>query len=118
MDNYRVEEEDAVFRALAASPRRRMIERLTRGPASVSAVAEPLDMAMPSVMKHLGILEDAGIVASQKHGRVRTYQLVPGALDGARAWLGDQRTDAERRADRLARLLDPTPTPTTERNTP
>jgi DNA-binding transcriptional ArsR family regulator len=116
MDNY-IEEEEAVFRALAASPRRHMVERLARGPASVSALAEPLDMAMPSVMKHLGILEEAGIVQSEKHGRVRTYQLVPGALDGARAWLGDQRTEAERRADRLSHLLDPTTTRTARRST-
>lgn len=103
---------DAVFRALAAAPRRTMVERLARGPASVSALAEPLDMALPTVLKHLTILEDAGIASSQKHGRVRTVQLVPGALDGARSWLAGQRTEAERRADRLTAFLDPTTEPT------
>jgi DNA-binding transcriptional ArsR family regulator len=103
---------DAVFRALAAAPRRIMVERLARGPASVSTLAEPLAMALPTVLQHLAILEDAGIASSQKHGRVRTVQLVPGALDGARSWLAEQRTEAERRADRLTALLDPPTDPT------
>lgn len=69
-------------------------------------------MAMPSVMQHLDVLTDAGVVSSQKIGRVRTVQLVPGALDPVNAWLGRQRTVAERRADRLAAHLnseDPEP---------
>lgn len=96
---------DTTFRALADGTRRAIIERLVRGPATVSDLAEPLDMAMPSVLQHLGILTDAGIVTSQKAGRVRTVQLVPGALDQATAWLGAQRTPAERQADRLAAHL-------------
>ncbi len=105
MPNYRVAGQDAVFRALADPSRRRMIERLAAGPASVSALAAPLAMSMPSVLQHIGILEDAGIASSSKLGRVRTVQLVPGALDGASTWLGRQRSSAEERADRLAEHL-------------
>ena len=57
-----------------------MVERLSRGPASVSELARPFDMALPTIVQHLGVLEKAGIVTSAKAGRVRTYQLVPGAL--------------------------------------
>ena len=62
-----------------------MVERLTRGPASVSELARPFDMALPSVVQHLGVLEGAGIVTSTKVGRVRTYQLAPEALTPATA---------------------------------
>ena len=86
-----------------------MIERLARGPATVTDLAGPLDMALPSVMQHLSVLTQAGIVESQKVGRVRTVQLVPGVLDLAATWIGSQRTPAERRADRLAaHLTSPT----------
>lgn len=98
---------DATFRALADGTRRAMVERLARGPASVSALAEPFSMAMPSILQHLGVLQEAGIVESHKHGRVRTVQLVPGALDVAADWLRQQRTPAERQADRLGAYLIP-----------
>jgi DNA-binding transcriptional ArsR family regulator len=97
-----------MFRALADGSRRQMVERLVRGPATVSDLADPLDMALPSVMQHLSVLAQAGIVDSQKVGRVRTVQLVPGVLDRAAAWIGNQRTPAERQADRLAAHLTPT----------
>jgi DNA-binding transcriptional ArsR family regulator len=67
-------------------------------------------MALPTVVQHLGVLEKAGIVTSSKVGRVRTYQLVPGALDPAADWLGRQRLPAERRLDRLGAFLDRFPT--------
>ena len=83
-----------------------MVERLARGPASVSELAKPFDMALPTVVQHLGVLADAGIVTSAKAGRVRTYQLVPGALDTAADWISQQRLPAERRLDRLGDFLD------------
>ena len=78
---------DQIFHALGDSSRRAMVERLSRGPASVSELAKPFPVALPTVVQHLGVLEAAGIVTSAKAGRVRTYQLVPGALDGAGDWI-------------------------------
>ena len=104
---------DRIFRALGDSSRRAMVERLSRGPASVSELAQPFEMALPTVVQHLGVLETAGIVASAKVGRVRTYQLVPGALEPAADWISRQRLPAERRLDRLGTLLN-RPTTTKE----
>jgi DNA-binding transcriptional ArsR family regulator len=99
---------DRVFHALADPSRRRMVQRLVQGPASVSELAEPLAMSLPAVVQHLGVLEAAGVVASEKVGRVRTCRLQPGALRQAESWLGDQRTGWEHRLDRLgAELADP-----------
>ena len=97
---------DRMFHALADSSRRAMVERLSRGPASVSELARPFEMALPSVVQHLGVLEEAGIVTSAKVGRVRTYQLIPGALAPAVDWIGRQRLPAERRLDRLGDFLN------------
>jgi DNA-binding transcriptional ArsR family regulator len=98
-----------MFYALSDATRRAMLERLVRGPASVTELARPFDMALPSLVQHLGVLEDAGIVTSTKVGRVRTYQLAPEALTPAAQWIGRQRLPAERRLDRLGQLLTPTP---------
>jgi DNA-binding transcriptional ArsR family regulator len=95
-----------MFHALGDVTRRAMVERLARGPASVSSLARPFDMALPSVVQHLGVLEAAGIVESTKVGRVRTYQLAVGALTPAAEWIGRQRLPAERRLDRLGAVLD------------
>ena len=92
---------DRRFHALADGSRRAMVERLARGPASVSELARPFDMSLPAVVQHLGVLEGAGIVTSEKVGRVRTYQLAPDALAPCGEWIGRQRTPAERRLDRL-----------------
>lgn len=92
---------DAVLRALADPTRRAVVERLAKSPAVVSELAEPFAMALPSLMQHLRILEDAGVVSSEKHGRIRTVTLRPGALDVLHLWLGEQRTPAEIQADRL-----------------
>jgi DNA-binding transcriptional ArsR family regulator len=92
---------DRVFQALADPTRREIIERLTRGPASVSALAEPLAMSLPAVMQHLQVLETCGLVRSEKVGRVRTCQIEPTALRTAEDWLGRQRTTWEHRLDRL-----------------
>ena len=94
-----------MFHALSDPSRRAMVERLARGPASVSELARPFGMALPSVVQHLGVLEDAGIVSSAKVGRVRTYQLTPGALNPAAEWISRQKLPAERRLDRLGTYL-------------
>lgn len=83
-----------------------MVERLSRGPASVSELARPFEMALPSVVQHLGVLESAGIVTSTKVGRVRTYQLATEALTPAVDWMSQHRLPAERRLDRLGHFLD------------
>ena len=92
---------DRVFQALADPTRREIVERLTRGRASVSALAEPLAMSLPAVMQHLQVLETCGLVRSEKVGRVRTCQIQPAALRMAEDWLGRQRTGGEHRLGRL-----------------
>lgn len=89
------------FRALADPTRRTVIERLGHGPASVSELAEPFAMALPSFMQHLRVLEEAGLVRSHKQGRVRTYRLDPTPLATAESWLARQRALWERRLDRF-----------------
>lgn len=95
------EQLDSVLRALADPTRRAVVERLAKSPAVVSELAAPFEMALPSLMQHLRVLENAGVVRSEKHGRVRTISLRPGALDVLHLWLGEQRTPAEHQADRL-----------------
>lgn len=95
------EEIDAVFRALADPTRRAIVERLAKSPAVVSDLAAPFAMALPSFLQHLSVLEGAGVVTSEKLGRVRTVSLRPGALDVLHLWPGEQRTPAEHHADRL-----------------
>ena len=82
-----------------------MVERLTRGPASVSELARPLRMSMPAVVQHLAVLEDSGLVRSEKVGRVRTCHIETGALRRAETWINERRTLWERRLDRLGELL-------------
>ena len=96
---------DRVFQALADPTRRGMVERLVRGPASVSDLSRPLAMSLPAVMQHLQVLEDAGLVRSEKAGRVRTCRIEPAALRAAEAWITDQRTAWETRLDRLGDYL-------------
>jgi DNA-binding transcriptional ArsR family regulator len=92
---------NGVFRALSDPTRRRVLERLGRSPASVSELAAPFGMALPSFVQHLRVLEGCGLVRSRKAGRVRTYQLAPQRLKLAEDWLTRQRTLWERRLDRL-----------------
>ena len=109
------DELDAVLRALADPTRRAVVERLTRSPAVVSELAAPFAMALPSLMQHLRVLEEAGVVTSEKHGRVRTVTLRPGALDVLHLWLAERRTPAEHQADRLGlHLTRPVPAPSGE----
>jgi DNA-binding transcriptional ArsR family regulator len=101
----RSEELDRVFQALADPTRRAMVERLVQAPASVTQLAEPLPMSLPAVLQHLGVLEAAGIVSSEKIGRVRTCRLEPETLHRAENWLIAQHTVWEDRLDRLGTEL-------------
>ncbi len=96
---------DAVFHALTDPARRRMLERLSRGPATVSELAAPLPMSLPAVVQHLQVLEASGLVRSEKVGRVRTCRIEPQALSLAEQWINDRRTAWERRLDRLGEYL-------------
>lgn len=99
---------DLAFHALSDATRRRMVERLTRGPASVSELAEPLPMSMSAVVQHLKVLQDAGLVTSEKVGRVRTCRVEPGALSAAEHWISGRRIAMQDRLDRLGAFLDET----------
>jgi DNA-binding transcriptional ArsR family regulator len=92
---------DRVFSALSDPTRRKVLERLGTRPASVSDLAEPFDMALPSFVQHLTVLEDCGMVRSKKMGRVRTYQIVPTRMRLAEDWLSRQRSLWERRLDQF-----------------
>ena len=96
---------DLMFQALADPTRRLMVERLCRGPASVSELAAPLAMSLPAVVQHLKVLEASGLVRSQKSGRVRTCAIEPAALRAAERWIHERRTLWERRLDRLGDVL-------------
>ncbi len=95
-----------VFYALADPTRRAIVGALGRGPASVSALAAPYAMALPSFMKHVSVLERSGLIRSSKLGRIRTCELKPKTLSLADAWLADQRATWEARTDRLAALAE------------
>lgn len=96
---------DRVFHALADPTRRGMVERLSRGPASVKELAAPLQMSLPAVTQHLQVLEASGLVASEKTGRVRTCRLNQAGLKTAEQWITERREGWERRLDRLGTLL-------------
>jgi DNA-binding transcriptional ArsR family regulator len=96
---------DRVFQALADPSRRVMVERLTRGPASVSELAKPLDMSLPAVVQHLQVLEASGLIKTEKVGRVRTCSIEPKTLRQAEQWISDRRTTWEVRLDRLGEYL-------------
>jgi DNA-binding transcriptional ArsR family regulator len=92
---------DQVFAALADPTRRAIVMRLCAGEASVGELAEPFEMALPSFMKHIHVLELSGLVQSEKSGRVRTCRLSPDALVGAEDWFQHQRAIWEARLDRF-----------------
>lgn len=96
---------DLMFQALADPARRSMVERLSRGPASVSQLAEPLAMSLSAVVQHLNMLETSGLVRTEKVGRVRTCQIEPAALRAAENWINERRLSWERRLDRLGDFL-------------
>lgn len=92
---------DLVFGALADPTRRAVLKRLGQGDASIGELARPFDMALPSLMKHLRVLEAVGLVESEKSGRVRTCRLKPAAMADAERWLAEQRSVLDARLDRL-----------------
>jgi DNA-binding transcriptional ArsR family regulator len=96
---------DRVFQALADPGRRLMVERLSRGPASVSELGKPLSMSLAAVVQHVQVLEASGLVRSEKVGRTRTCHIEPAALRSAEGWLAERRTLVERRLDRLGAYL-------------
>jgi DNA-binding transcriptional ArsR family regulator len=96
---------DRRFHALADPGRRLMVERLSRGPASVSELAQPLDMSLPAVIQHLHVLESSGLVRSRKVGRVRTCEIEDSALRTTEQWIAERRATWERRLDRLGEYL-------------
>src|SRR5215212_1707147 len=96
---------DIVFHALADPSRRSMVERLSRGTATVTDLAEPLPMSMPAVLQHLQVLEKSGLVRSRKVGRVRTCSIEVKALQPVERWVGERRSTWERRLDRLGAYL-------------
>ena len=96
---------DRVFHALADSSRRAIVERLIQGPASVSELAKPLPMALPSVVQHLQVLEGCGLVRSEKVGRVRTCHLEPAPLTTVETWIAERRALWEGHLKRLEDYL-------------
>ena len=99
---------DLMFHALADPARRGMVERLSLGPATVSDLARPLPMSLSAVVQHLRLLEQSGLVRSEKVGRVRTCRLDPQAMRPLERWIGEHRATVEARLDRLGDLLDET----------
>ena len=94
-----------MFAALADPGRRSMVEQLSRGPATVTALAAPLSMSLPAVMQHLRVLEGSGLVRSEKAGRVRTCRVNPAALRTAEEWIAGRRTELAAGLDRLGAHL-------------
>jgi DNA-binding transcriptional ArsR family regulator len=96
---------DRVFHALGEPVRRALVERLSAGPSSVSDLAQPFDLTLAAIVQHLQVLEESGLVRSEKVGRVRTCRLDQGGLKLAERWISERRTLWERRLDRLGALL-------------
>jgi DNA-binding transcriptional ArsR family regulator len=96
---------DRVFHALAEPTRRAIVERLSAGPSSVSDLAKPFDMTLAAIVQHLQVLEQSGVIRTEKVGRVRTCRIEPRGLRLAEKWIAERRTLWERRLDRLADVL-------------
>lgn len=105
---YHMSPLDLAFHALSDPTRRAVISRLRDGELSVSALAAPFDMALPSFSQHLKVLEDCGLIVSEKRGRSRWCRLVPDRFDAAADWMDTERRRAADRLDRLERYLDRT----------
>ncbi|MGM9479914.1 ArsR/SmtB family transcription factor [Roseateles sp. NT4] len=97
---------DRLFVALADGNRRAMVDQLSRGPASVSDLARPLALRLPSAVKHLAVLEAGGVVQSDKAGRVRTYRIAPDAFGGLENWVAERKAQWHRQFDALEALLE------------
>jgi DNA-binding transcriptional ArsR family regulator len=100
MEQYQ-EPMNAIFQALADPTRRAVLRRLGKGPASISELAKPFDMALPSFLKHIHFLEDSGWIQTHKEGRVRTCAIEKKPFAAVEAWLSEQRVLWEGRTDRL-----------------
>ena len=100
---------DGVFRALANPGRRSMLDRLTRGPASLGELAEPLDMTLSAVEQHSRTLERCGLIRTEKRGRTRYCRLDTATMSAVERWMADRRAVWERRLDRLGEFLDEHP---------
>ena len=94
-----------LFHALADETRRSMLSQLAQGPARVTDLAGPTGLRLPTVMRHLSVLEEAGLIATSKDGRVRTCAIVPEAMEPARTWIDEQRAIWEARLDRLDKFV-------------
>src|SRR3954463_11354683 len=92
---------DDVFYALSNSTRRKVLEQLSSGPATVGELAAPFDMKLPSFVQHLAVLEESRLVKSRKRGRVRTYEIAPDRFRVAENWLAERRQAWEERLDRF-----------------
>lgn len=97
---------DRTFSALSDATRRAVVMRLGSGPASVGELAQAHAMALPSFLKHIGVLEEAGLIQTQKVGRVRTCRIEPARFGEIRSWLDEQRALWERQTDRLQALVE------------
>jgi DNA-binding transcriptional ArsR family regulator len=111
-------EVELLFAALADPSRREIVDRLSRGPATVSELARPLPMSLPAVMQHLRLLEASGLVRSEKIGRVRTCHIEPASLRAAEDWVTERRRSWESRLDRLGDYLAENPDQPTPRSKP
>jgi DNA-binding transcriptional ArsR family regulator len=96
---------DRIFHALGDPTRRALVEKLSEGPITVSRLAEPLDITLAAVVQHLQVLEESGLVQTEKVGRVRTCRIEPAGLSAARQWIEERRSMWERQLDRLGDLL-------------
>jgi DNA-binding transcriptional ArsR family regulator len=97
---------DQMFQALADPTRRALVDRMTQGPASVSDLARPFAMTLAAILQHLRVLEEAGLIHTEKEGRVRVCRIEPEALRTVEDWITERRTTWERRLDRLGALLE------------
>lgn len=118
MVKYQDGDVSRTFAALGDPTRRAIVERLSQGPATVSELAEPFDMSLPAVSKHLGILEDAGLIARSREGRIRRCFVQPEALEGAAEWINTYKRFWEGQFDALARYLERTADDVPEIETP
>lgn len=100
---------DRYFQAMADPCRRGFVERLSKGPASVKELAAPVSVQLPAVLKHLQVLEQGGIVVSEKIGRVRTYRIRPDAFNAMNSWIEQRQRDMNAAFDRLAAVMAQTP---------
>jgi DNA-binding transcriptional ArsR family regulator len=100
---------ELIFGALSDPTRRLIVERLSRGPASVSELAQPFEMSLPAVVQHLHVLEHSGLVRSEKVGRIRTCSIHARAMRAAEQWISERRTFWEQNLDRLGTYLSENP---------